>query len=263
MELYERDLYLNPYIEYLFNKKIIEYDMSDAGLNLSYYYNLLPKEKLDKIKALPKKDHAIQLGLIQRESEVYKNELSKAFVNMRRKLFKENGIQEDDVLSIKKDAVFMLKSLDVTQFDNVIFKDKHTYTSYIRLNGKYELYYNGDTIDVKGINESNVEKHEDGFLRIMKRFFYIGETQRPEDLLSYLVSIYDQYKWRKLDIEYYREFNPRSLFHIQNGWETDYEIAGNIRYYDDPISLDIRRVDIDYNRQILLKLIAFVSEKML
>ena len=263
MNLYERDAYLNPYIEYLFNKKITEYDMSDAGLNLSYYYKLLPVEILDEIKALPKKEHAIKLGLIQRNNEVYKNDLAKAFVDMRRKLFEENHIKEDSVLSIKKDAVFMLESLNITQFDNVVFKEKNTYTSYIRLRDKYELYYNGETIDVKGISDANVEKHRNGFLKIMERFFYIAETQNPESLLLYLVSVYDQYKWRKLDIDYYREFNPMSKFHIQHGWMTDYEIAGNIQYYDDPASLTIDRIDIFYNRDLLLKLIAFVSEKML
>lgn len=263
MKMYERDSYLNPYIEYLFSKKIIEYDMSDAGLNLSYYYKLLPVEVLDKIKATPKKEHAIKLGLIQREDVNYKNELSKAFVDMRKKLFEENDIQEDDVLSIKKDAVFMLTSLNKTEFDNVIFKKKHVYTSYIRLNSRYELYYDGNDIDVKGINDNLVEKHRDGFLEIMRKFFYIAETQKPESLLSYLVSIHDQYKWRKLDIQCYREFNPRSLFHIRYGWETEYELAGNVTYYDDPVSLTVDRLDIDYNRQILLKLIAFVSEKML
>lgn len=263
MELYERDLYLNPYIEYLFNVRIIEYDMSDAGLNLSYYYKLLPVEKLDKIKALPKDKHAIQLGLIQRENPEYKANLAQAFVDMRRTLFKKNDIQEDDVLSIKKDAVFTLKSLDTTQFDNIVFKQKHTYTSYLRLKDKYELYYTGEDIDVKGIGEANVEKHKEGFLIILNRFFHIAETQKPETLLGYLISVYDQYKWRKLDIDYYREFNPKSLFHIRNGWLTEYEEAGNIQYYDDPVSLTIERLDINYNREILLKLIAFVSEKML
>lgn len=263
MNLYERDLYLNPYIEYLFNKKIIEYDMSDAGLNLSYYYKLLPVSKLDAIKALPKKDHAVKLGLIQRENKEYKDGLARAFADMRQKLFEANSIQEDDVLSIKKDAVFMLKSLDITQFDNVIFRDKNTYTSYIRLKDRYELYYNDGNIDVKGINENNVEKHREGFLKIIERFFYIAETQKPETLLSYLVSVYDSYKWRKLDIAYYREFNPKSMYHIQHGHMTDYELAGNIQYYDDPMSLTMDRVDIYYNRELLLKLIAFVSQKML
>ena len=101
---------------------------------------------------------------------MYKNDLAKAFVDMRRKLFEENHIKEDSVLSIKKDAVFMLESLNITQFDNVIFKEKNTYTSYIRLRDKYELYYNGETIDVKGISDANVEKHRNGFLKIMERF---------------------------------------------------------------------------------------------
>ena len=41
-KLWERDLFYNKNIPFLFNKEIIEYDMKEAGFSLVQEFHLLP-----------------------------------------------------------------------------------------------------------------------------------------------------------------------------------------------------------------------------
>ena len=45
--LYESDTFINDNIFYLFNKTIYEFDMREAGYNLSIAYKLLSKDKIE------------------------------------------------------------------------------------------------------------------------------------------------------------------------------------------------------------------------
>ena len=47
--LYKSDTFINENIFYLFNKTIYEFDMKNAGYNLSRAYKLLPDDKLEEL----------------------------------------------------------------------------------------------------------------------------------------------------------------------------------------------------------------------
>lgn len=249
--IYEKDTYLNPYIEYLFNHPIYEYDISDAGLNLTQRYGLLSSDVIEKIRAMPKNKHAYELGLIQRKNEVYKKALASAFVNIRREFFEINKLEDDDVLAIKKDAIFTLRSVDTTEFENVVFKNKHRYTSYIRIN-TMEVYYSDRTgVDVKGINDTTVELHRDYMVKFISDICDKVEAIGISTALRYAVSFHSSYKWKELDIGYYREFNARSAYRINPAMLLDYEVAAGIEYYEKDDSLEVERLDISYNLRII------------
>ena len=166
-ELYKRDLYLNKSNSFLVSKTIIEYDISSAGYNISKLYKLLTPKQEAKLDKLSKKDRHYQIGWYQRHDREYAKRLKDAFVDIRRRFFEANDIQDQDVLSIKKDAIFMLRSVDKTKFDNVEFKEKNFYTTFIHLdrsispkNIDLELYYDSmKGVDVKGIDDDKVFLH--------------------------------------------------------------------------------------------------------
>lgn len=132
--LYEKDLYVNKDIECIIDTPIIEYDIKQAGYNLTKYYKLLPEDKIKELSSLSKENKRIKLGLFQRNNDVFKESLKKAFVNIRKEFFEANNIYPEEVISIKKDALFITRQLQNTEFGNVEFVKKNKYTSYYNLN---------------------------------------------------------------------------------------------------------------------------------
>ena len=107
--LYKSDTFINDNIFYLFNKTIYEYDMKSAGYNLSRAYKLLPESKLEELGRLKKERRSIEIGNIQRVNPEYKERLKLAFEEARRMFFEANDLQQNDIISIKKDAIFTTK----------------------------------------------------------------------------------------------------------------------------------------------------------
>lgn len=210
-QVYLKHLFTNKNIKYLFCKEIIEYDMSSAGFNLSKEYKLLDNNVLTKLENMTKKERQYQLGWYQRKDKVFAKALTEAFVDMRRRFFEANNIQDEDILSIKKDAIFCTRSCEVTKFNNVEFKEKNIYTSYMLL-ADCELYYNHMKIDVKGIDDEVLLKHNDYMMKYIAMCFKHFETSSKETQLRFMRRFIDKYKSLDLELGYYRQFDRESLF---------------------------------------------------
>ena len=194
--LYERDVWVNENITSIFNKKIYEYDIRSAGINLIIKYKLLPEDLQKKFLNMEKEERNVQIGLKERDDKPFAKALSDAFKDIRRMFFESNGLNKNDIVSIKKDAIFVTRECVFTVFDNVEFRVKNEYTSYIRLK-KLEFYYNEDKMDIKGMNERDLQYHEEYMLAFIRKYI-----QKME------------YKKRLLDVEYYKEFKAGGLFKI-------------------------------------------------
>lgn len=53
-----------------------------------------------------------------------KKTLNDKFVEVRKWFFENNDIQDDDILSIKKDAIITTKRCLATEFDNIRFVER-------------------------------------------------------------------------------------------------------------------------------------------
>ena len=89
--LYERTLYLNKEIDYLFNCEIREYDLKSAGLNLIKYFKLLPQDKIDYLDKMDKEARNKEIGMLQKQKE-FDKQLKDAFTEARRMFFDANNI---------------------------------------------------------------------------------------------------------------------------------------------------------------------------
>ena len=256
-DLYLKDTYLNKNVELLLNSTIIEYDLKSANTSLCKEYNLLPIDMIKEIERMPKDKRVKTIGKLQRKDEKFKEGLKKAFIDIRRRFFEENDIHDEDILSIKKDAIFCLKEVKNTEFGKCKFAKKNQYTSYMYLN-RLEFYYSskgkvfGDNgrIDVKGINDEIVHKH-DGF---MNDFFIILfkhlETSSKQVQFNFLKRFIDKYKMLMLEVGYYREYNESSRIHLNDSDES----------YDEDVFIPYEHkqehINIDYNFfNILLPLV--------
>jgi hypothetical protein len=236
--LYRKHNYLNKDIPYLISNEIVEYDMQSAGFNILKKYKLISDIKLKYLETLGKKHRQIQIGLYIKEDKELGKALNEKFIEVRQWFFENNYITDEDVLSIKKDAIVTLKRCHVTEFDNIIFVEKNIYTSYYYMN-KYEFYYNKDIVHVKGISDDLVKLHTEYMLDFLYNFFKMNEISARKRVIDLLKSFSEAYKTRDLDIGYYRELNSDSLFRLNES------LFGNTMGLK--IMGDIDKVDIGYN----------------
>ena len=246
MEIWKRDSWLNPGIPYIFNRTIVEYDMKSAGLSLIKEFQLLPKKTIKKLDDIyDKEKRNKEIGLLERNNKELVEKKKIAFQVVREEFLKANQLEDNEIISIKKDAIFTTREVPHTTFgEYIVFQKKNQYSSYLRVGKrKIELYYNSDKIDVKGIGDENVELHEDGMLAFYNTFIRKMEMEKPESVLRYLRTFIDQYKKMELPVEYYREFNAKSCYVTKTGGEY-------MDYWEDQ-KLDL---DISYNYFILCNL---------
>lgn len=215
-DLYRKTLYLNREIDYLINCEILEYDMRDAGFNLIKYFKLLPDKQIAYLEKMTKDARKIEIGMIQRKDKSLASKLTEAFIEARRMFFDANDISEDDVLSIKKDAIFIIrKKCQCTEFENIEFRIKNRYLGYFYIN-RVEMYYtNNDTpIDVKGIDDSVLHYHEDYMMDFIRDVFnhaiYIGRS----NTIKLITDFINDYRSNNLDFGYYRNFDSESYYTI-------------------------------------------------
>lgn len=234
--LYKHHNYLNKYAEIMIGTDIYEYDMSSAGFNLIKYYKLIPDEKIKKLETRDKKIRQISIGLMCRNDKELKKALNDAFVDMRRKFFEANDIQDNEVLSIKKDAIFVLRPCYMTSFGNVEFVKKNVYSSYIYIDKK-EIYYNKDTVHIKGISDDKVKQyHKEYMCDLFATCLRLLESMNEKKLKELLVEFGRMYKERELPVEYYREFNKNSFYRYLDDGRVMFEDIG-----------DVNMIDISYN----------------
>lgn len=244
MELIERDLYTAD-IDYIISKNIIEYDMKNAGYNLIKFFNLLPDDKIDYLNSLNKYNRTIQIGLYSRDDKKFASELTKSFSKLRKIFFDENNLENKNILSIKKDAIFVIgKECKKTKFKNIEFVKKNKYTSYHRFDN-IEMYYRSlnNSLDIKGINNELLYQNED-FLSFLKKAFYLIETDNDKQFISFMKKFIKKYKERNLDINFYRELSPDSVFVLNEN------VIGSSDYLKIGISnsnIKIEDLDISYN----------------
>ena len=247
--LYRRDTYLNKNNELILNQPIIEYDLKSANTSLCRFYNLLSEKKIKEIENLPKHDRVVVIGKLQRNDREFKEKFNNAFKEMRRMFFEENQLDEEDILSVKKDAIFTFKRCKHTQFgDSCKFVKKNKYTSFIYLNRMIELYFNRGGIcdnkprvDVKGISDISLAKHEDYLLDFFAKLFTYLEDGDEKLLFKFISHFVSQYKHLQLPVGYYREFNNLSVIRVK-----DLDATFNDERFL-PFADPQNHLDIDYN----------------
>lgn len=237
-KLYERHNYLNKDIEYIISSEIIEYDIKSAGFNLIKENKLVDEKIINEIEKMNKKERQIKIGLLQREDSDLKEKLNKAFVEIRRRFIEANKLEDEDILSIKKDAIITLRKCHKTIFGGIEFIEKNKYTSYLYLN-KMEFYIGKDKVDVKGISDELLELHKEYMLDFIYNFTKTLETSERNYSIKVLMDFARYYKERELQAGYYRELSKDSFYRYK---DTIMDFSLGIKNVD-----DVYDIDISYN----------------
>lgn len=241
-----------------FNASIIEWDMKRAGLNLIKEFELLSPEVIKDLERLPKKDCDIKIGKMQIKDKEFSKKLETAFTDVMNWFLEVNEIdREFDVLSIKKDACFVInKKVSHTKYgSNVTFVAKNNYHAYIYLK-PFEIYFGKDELEIKGLvgdsklRRNIIQLHENGMIYFLKYVIYLLETSNYDKgkINEFLHEFVEMYKKKELDFDYYREFTVESRFR--------YQFLGSEIMADNIDLSMLEKVNIEYNyKKIILPLI--------
>ena len=225
-DLYRKKNYLAP-IDYCVDR-ITEYDIHHANISvMRQYYSVISKAALDKLDNLGAQRN-IEFGKLLRADKANGSNLSKklasGIIDAKRQLFVANRILDQDVLSIKNDAVFVIgRRLRYTEFGYIKFASKNVYSAYLSLD-KLEFYYNKpeDELAVKGLSDDILTEgdHQVGMIRFLKTVMRYLTADNKEGLRKYLREFSHDYKALNLPYQYYRELNQ------YNCYRSKYDISG-------------------------------------
>ena len=256
-ELYLKDNYIAD-IPFLINTDVKYYDISKANISILYDKGLLSYDGYNRLYNLPKIQREIEVGIMMRDYPDIKDALKDGFVESRRMLFDMNNIDDQSVLSIKKDAVYVInRTLLHTKFGTVEFGLGGTYTSFYKVMD-LEIYYNSnyDRMDVKGINDNIIALHNHYFKEILSLIFTKAERQQLKSTIDDIAYIIKLYTEMKLEQECYREFNRTSSFRFKDKFNVlDNMHALGIKNLSDELSNNFKEyIDVSYNYHILNQL---------
>jgi len=218
-DLYKKVNYTTPV--QMVQNRIIEYDIKSANISMLRQAGVVKSSTLDELEKLPKKDRQVLIGKMQKLDPKLKKVIARGIIQAKHDLFQANGIQDSEVLSIKNDALFIAgRRLKYTKFGEVEFRPKNTYSFYIKIEG-IEFYYDSknDIVAVKGVNDSIVEHpdHQEGMIRFFAKVMKFMVYDHRDALRRYLIEFSDDYKNKRLPVQYYREFGSANIYRTNMG----------------------------------------------
>lgn len=217
-----KSTWLNPDIEYLFNNEIIEYDIRDAGFSLIKQFKLLPDDKIRELTSLDKGfERHRAIGMLQRNNSELSKSLSDKFTEIRTIFLGANKLSDNNIISVKKDAIYTIGPCSKLKFGSIVFIAKNNYTSYIRFPNvnNIEIYYSSGTMDVKGIGDVSLNKHRLYMMEFLRHTISMLELKDIR-IKRWITNFIGDYKSGDLD-EFYLEFNNLSkdinpIYNYQN-----------------------------------------------
>lgn len=232
---------------------LVEYDMRDGGLNILKEYKLLPPYMIERVEKLKKGTARNQFVGKLKYHELYHDVpkiQNEKFKELRMRFGEMNELEDSDIFAVRKDAIFVKRYCYETRIGEFIeFREKNVYDAMMRINSNnsnIEFYWkpNDKTLDVKGLVDHAVRKH-DGYLNEMIWTFMKHLASFDEDSARrYIVSIIDKYKFLELEPEYYRMYDKSSAYQMI--------INNEVVLIDDVGASEIPNTNIGYNFTNLL-----------
>lgn len=226
---------------------IIEYDIKSGNVSVCREYGLLNEKQLAQIESMPKDKRVRTVGLLMRSSKKFAQALEEHFDIAVNTFIEQNHLDRDqDVIDIKKDAVFVINK-KITKADvgsNIHFARKNIYDSFVRL-GRFEFFINDDTVDVKGLQEQQ-SLHQNGICGLIKETVRTASNCKMNTAMmnEFLSDVVNWYKNKDLAIEYYREFNSNSAYHVFDNEDTSLYFKDISEEFIDENQY---KIDISYN----------------
>lgn len=217
--LYKKHNYLNKNISLIRDINIREYDIKSAGLNILHNLKVFTDEEYNNLLNMEKYNRNYLIGKFLQANPKYNTVMMDEFINIRKKFFELNNLEDDDVLSIKKDSIVTLdKECDNLIFDNYEFISKEEYNIYLQFNKK-EFYYNKYTkeLNVKGYSKETKEFQKNYYFKLLTNLF--DNIKDKDEIFRILVNFKNDLLFYNLPIEYYKDIDFNLYLLKMNNYE--------------------------------------------
>ena len=248
--VYTKHNYTRKDVTYIKNTTIIEYDMSNAGINILLTKGLLKQDFVDHLNKMDKLQKNITVGKILQKNPEWNKVMMEEFIAIRKYFMEINELTDDDILSIKKDAIFIIgkrvRNLKLTE--NYEFKEKNTYDTYLSIMNK-EFYVSIDKgeYDVKGFSKKVLSLQEDYFID----FIITALVLDREDIFA-------KHEHIKIFRTKFLNFELEPQFYIdlnEGGYIYKYSETSSVKTITPFPPLDLSKCDITTNYKFLFELI--------
>jgi hypothetical protein len=212
--------YLNKNRDLIINSSIVEYDIRSGNTSMMRHYDLTDISTIEKIEKMEKGDRVRKVGLLMKEDKEFAKNLEKSFDLTVREFLSLNNLDIDyDVISIKRDAVFVINQ-DIKNpriGDHIEFVPKNQYAHYLYIKPldshrkflplkPHEFYIRRDfSIDNKGLSDDLLDKHQEGMLDLIRNVIKITSIDPSDNkmLYKFLKEYVDLYKKKELEFSKY------------------------------------------------------------
>lgn len=206
--LWDKTNYTDKNIRFINGSLITEYDISSAGMNILMDLGLITKDKYNLLKSMKKLDRNVAVGMLLKDKEKNKA-IEFGFKEARRLFMENNNLEKEDILSIKKDAIYLIDKdvgINGKVSKHIEFKKKKTYSSYIRLiNREHYLPVDKELpLDVKGYSDYTFKVQKDYLFNFLKKIMLMKLNNSDYiDIYLELLKFKDLYITNNLPVEYY------------------------------------------------------------
>lgn len=268
-ELYERFNYLTDR-KMIYGVTIYEYDIRQANINVLYSYNKISYEEYRRLSESDKNYREITIGkMLAYQSDIYTT-IDYGIKEAKKQLILTNHISNENIVRIVNDAVYIISPypLKYTKFQlnpqkdhEVEFVCKNCFHSFLQLRdiSIFVSVMDDDTInvDVKGLGKYT-NLHE-SFLEFLVDIMLYKERMDTRSTAQAFIKFYENYIKLKLDISYYREFNPGSSYRLKRYRSTTRISPTSITSLNglDPETFK-SSLDIGYNLSLLRELYSII-----
>lgn len=244
-------------IQFLIDTNIYEYDISKANISVLRDANVLSEEEYQYYYQAPKNIREVAIGKLQGRRPEVTSILKDGITNARRVFQESNNIKDSEILAIRNDSMTIIgrpaEILNATE--RVAFRLSGFYTSFYKINFQdyfymYDVVTQTEDLAIKGLGDKAVELHKHYMLEFILELFYSAQIEGVKTAITLLQMFYSNYINRLLDVNYYRELNPQSMYKFL--FSNQHKILSMRDVYADTlINSDKRYIDIGYNESIL------------
>lgn len=222
---------------FIHDAEVVEWDIRSANTSVMLHYNLVEPKLAERLAKLSKMEREIAVGRLQKKRPEFAKQLEEAFNRIIEEFMEANGLDDDDIVSVKRDAVFVKNHpINVPRFGEVEFVPKNRY-KHVILIPRYEVYISDEVTDVKGISDEALEQHAAGMIYFLRTAAYTAHDFY--ELQRFFHQYVDAYKKKELDFDAYREFTSDSKFRIR--------LDGQELLLDTIVEEDMPNLDILFN----------------
>lgn len=217
----------NAPVRYLFDKTITEYDISKANISILLDAKKITPEEYVRLADADRMTRQYQIGCMIRDNKSLQTVLNDGFTNARQKLCQILGLEDQNILHIVKDAVFVVDNMNVCRpevvnvSDVVQFTKRNTFANYLRL-GRAVYYYHIYNIinettayKVRGIGEVGIQRHSQYFIQILNTILNARQLNGFKWAYDRCRESYQNLINRSISVEYARRFDAQSMFDLK------------------------------------------------